>query len=106
MISDLISEVTFIPLKPNEKGLIGLASLLYNSSISLNSIGVYVRPDGAIRIVFPNKILPNTKEINIYHPINTETYELIRKAVAKKYEEITEKYQSQKINQPKYKLTA
>jgi DNA-binding cell septation regulator SpoVG len=86
-----ISEVTFIPLKPNEKGLIGLASALYENAISLNCIGVYIRPDGELRLVFPNKILPNGKEINIYYPINNEVYESIKEAVINKYEEITAK---------------
>ena len=84
-----ITESTFIPVKPNEKGLIGLASVVYNNSLSLNCISVYIRPNGDLRLVFPNKILPNSKEINIYYPINHENYEAIKKAIVDKYTEIT-----------------
>lgn len=85
----IITEPTFLPLKPNEKGLIGIASVVSNNSLSLNCISVYLRPDGSIRLLFPIKVLPNAKEVNVYYPINNETYEAIRKAVADKYSEIT-----------------
>ena len=84
-----IKEATFIPLKPDQKGLIGLASVLYDESLSLNCIGVFIRPDGELRIVFPNKILPNSKEVNIYYPVNSRTYDAILEAISQKYHEIT-----------------
>ncbi len=87
----IISEVCFYPLRPNEKGLIGFASCLFEEKLSLNSIAVYTTPNGDIRLVFPNKILPNSKEINLFYPINTETYGLIKEAIVKKMEELTEK---------------
>jgi len=86
-----ISEVSFYPLRPTEKGLIGFASCLYDNKLALNSISVYLTPTGDIRLLFPNKVLPNSKEINLYYPINKETYGLIREAVIKKIEELTEK---------------
>ncbi len=85
----IITEPTFLPLKPNGKGLIGIASVVYNNSLSLNCISVYSRPNGDLRLVFPNKVLPNSKEINVYYPIDSETYEAIRKAIVDKYLEIT-----------------
>lgn len=84
-----ISEPTFLPLKPNEKGLIGIASVVFNNYLSLNCISVYLRPNGDLRIVFPVKVLPNSKEVNVYYPINRVAYEAIREAIASKYEEIT-----------------
>lgn len=84
-----ITEPTFIPLKPNEKGLIGIASVVYNNSFSLNCISVYIRPNGDLRLLFPVKILPNSKEINVYYPICKEVYEAIKKAIVDKYLEIT-----------------
>jgi len=84
-----ITEPTFIPLKPNEKGLIGIASVVFNNSLSLNCISVYIRPNGDLRLLFPVKILPNSKEVNVYYPINNETYEAIKEAIAEKYREIT-----------------
>jgi DNA-binding cell septation regulator SpoVG len=85
----IITEPTFLPLKPNDKGLIGIASVVYNNSLSLNCISVYLRPNGDLRLVFPIKVLPNSKEINVYYPINNETYEVIKKAIVDKYVEIT-----------------
>jgi len=85
----IISEPTFLPLKPNEKGLIGIASVVFNNSLSLNSISVYLRPNGNLRLVFPVKVLPNSKEVNIYYPINRVTYEAIEKAIVDKYIQIT-----------------
>ncbi len=87
----IISEVCFYPLRPNEKGLIGFASCLFDGKLSLNSIAVYTTLNGDIRLVFPNKLLPNSKEISLFYPINAETYNLIKEAVVKKIEELTEK---------------
>ncbi len=87
----MISEVTFYPLRPTEKGLIGFASCLFDNKLSLNSISVYLTPSGDIRLLFPNKTLPNSKEINIFYPVNKETYELLKQAVAKKIEILSEK---------------
>lgn len=85
----VISEATFIPLKPSPKGLIGIASVVFNNSLCLNSISVYIRPSGELRLLFPIKTLPNAKEVNVYHPINVATYEAIKKAVEDKYNQIT-----------------
>ncbi|MCX5705464.1 MAG: septation protein SpoVG family protein [Candidatus Omnitrophica bacterium] len=87
-----ISEVSFYPLRPNEKGLIGFASVVFDNKLSLNSIAVYTRPDGSdYRLLFPSKQLPNGREIQTFYPINKETAELIKEAVVKKIEELTEK---------------
>jgi len=91
MDKTIITEVTFYPLRPNEKGLIGIASCLFNGKLVLNSISVYTTPNGDIRIIFPNRTLPNSKQINTYHPVNKQTYELIRKAIIEKIEELSEK---------------
>lgn len=86
-----ISEVNFYPLRPTEKGLIGIAGCLFDNKLSLNSISVYLTPTGDIRLLFPNRILPNSKEINIFYPINKETYDLIKEAVIRKIKALTEK---------------
>ena len=86
-----ISNVSWYPIKPTEKGLIGFAALLFNDTLSLNSIAVYLKSDGGYRLVFPNKVLSNGKEIDIYYPTDNETYELIKTAIADKIKSITEK---------------
>ncbi len=85
-----ISEVTFYPLRPSEKGLIGIASCLFDGKISLNSISVYLTPTGDIRLLFPDKVLPNSKRISIYYPIGKDTYEVIKKGIVQKIEALTE----------------
>ena len=86
-----INEVTWYPLRITEKGLIGIAGCLFDDKLSLNSISVYLTPTGDIRLLFPNKVLPNSKEISIYYPVNTETYEAIKQAITKKIQDLTEK---------------
>lgn len=87
-----IKEVTFYPVRPNEKGLIGFSSVTFNGKLSLNNIAVYTRPDGSdYRLLFPSQTLPNGKEINTFYPINKETYEAIKGAVVEKIEELNEK---------------
>jgi len=87
-----VNEVVFYPIRPTEKGLIGFASCLFDNRLSLNSIAIYTRPDGRdYRLLFPSKRLPNNKDVSIFYPVNNETYELIKDAVVKKIEELTEK---------------
>ena len=100
----IIKEVTWYPLRPNEKGLIGFASCLFDNKLSLNSISVYLTPTGDIRLLFPNKILPNSKEIQIFYPINKETYEIMRQAVLKKIQELTEKVKEASYARKNYTL--
>jgi len=90
MAETMISEATFYPIKPTEKGLIGISSCLLDGKVSLNCISVYSTPTGDIRLLFPNKCLPNGREISIYYPINREVYESIRQAIVDKLETVKE----------------
>lgn len=91
MDKTIISEVAFYPLRPDEKGLIGFASCLFEGKLSLNSIAVYTTPNGDIRLLFPTKTLPNSKVINIFFPIDKRTYKTIKEAIVRKIEELAEK---------------
>lgn len=84
----IITETTFLPLRISEKGLIGISSMLFDNRLCLNSISVYSTKDGDIRLLFPISALRNGKQINTYYPIDKNTYELMRLAVANKIEEI------------------
>jgi len=100
MTKTIIKEVVFYPIRPTAKGLIGFASLLFDNKLALNSIGVYTRPDGsAFRLLFPSTKLANSKEINTYFPVNAETYNLIKEAIVKKIEELTEKVKGAEENE-------
>lgn len=89
--NEIITEEKFYPIRPTDKGLIGFASCLFDGKLSLNCISVYTTPIGEIRLLFPNKILPNGKEINLFYPINKLTYETMRQSIAIKIEELAEK---------------
>lgn len=91
MDKTIIGEVTFYPLRPNEKGLIGFAACLFDEKLSLNSIAVYTKPTGELRLLFPTKQLPNGKAISIFYPIDKKTHETIKEAIVKKIEELAEK---------------
>ena len=98
MDDTLIEEVTFYPVKPSEKGLIGFSTCLFEKRLALNSIAIYTQGNGNIRLVFPNTFLSNGKKINVFYPINGETYEAIRQAIAKKIETVTKEVLGEEIN--------
>jgi DNA-binding cell septation regulator SpoVG len=87
----VIEEVSFLPVKPSPKGLIGFSSCLFNRSLSLNSIAVYSTTAGDIRLLFPDKVLQNGKKVNIFYPIDSETYESLRMAIKNKIKSVSEK---------------
>jgi len=79
--------VQIIPIKANN-GLVAFASVLFDGCLYLGSIGVHRRIDGSgYRITYPNKAVGD-RNIDIYHPINTETSRLIEEAIISKVEEI------------------
>jgi len=84
----IISETTFSPIKPSPKGLVGFSSVLFNGMLCLNSIAVYVRPNGELRLVFPTKVLANAKEISMYYPVTRECYDAIKHEIVRKYDEV------------------
>jgi len=87
----VISEIQIIPVKP-QNGLLAFASCIYNNQLALNSIAIYGRPNGCdYRLVYPMKILPNGKEIHIFHPINKEAGEFIKNEIILKYEDLMKK---------------
>lgn len=86
-----ISEVTFWPLPVSDKGLLGISSVLFDNKLCLNSISVYSTLDGNIRLLFPNTTLKNGRVVNVYYPIDRQTYESIREAIAQKIEEVHDK---------------
>ena len=85
-----ITEVTFYPIKPTDKGLIGFCSCLFDGKLSLNSIAIYTQSNGNIRLVFPQTSLANGKVVNVFYPIDSTTYEAIKYAIAMKIEKVTQ----------------
>ncbi|MGZ6250757.1 MAG: septation protein SpoVG family protein [Candidatus Chromulinivorax sp.] len=85
-MKDKVSEVQIIPLKPKD-GLVAFASCIFNQALYISSIAIYTRPNGGFRLSFPTK-KSATSSIPIFHPINTQTKNLIEEAILHKYQEI------------------
>ena len=82
-----ISEIEIIPVKPKE-GLIGFASFVLDEKYYVSSIAIYTRLNGcSYRLVYPTKKV-GEKNINIFHPINSEVGKAIEEAVIKKVNEL------------------
>ena len=84
----LITEVNITPVKP-KSGLIGIASLVIDGNIYLNSIAVYTKLDGSYRLLYPTKLV-GSRSLGLFYPINREASRAIEEAVFKKCSEVFE----------------
>lgn len=84
-----ITEIQITPVKPNE-GLVAFASCVIENSLYLGSIGILTRLNGGYRLVYPTKNVAN-RAIDIYHPIDRKTGELLEEKIVAKYEEVMRK---------------
>jgi len=82
----IISEIQIISVKSKD-GLIGFANLVFDESFYLGSIGIFTRPNGGYRLVYPTKKNLN-KDFNIYHPISKAVGDEIELAVIQKIEKL------------------
>jgi DNA-binding cell septation regulator SpoVG len=85
----LVSEVNITPVKP-DNGLIGIASVVIDGNIYLNSIAVYTKLDGSYRLLYPTKVVGN-KSLGLFYPINRMASKAIELAVFQKCSEIFER---------------
>ena len=86
-----ISELEVIPVKPKE-GLIGFASFVLDEKYYVSSIAIYTRLNSlGYRLVYPTKKV-GEKNINIFHPINSEVGKAIDEVVINKVNEIFYEY--------------
>ncbi len=76
-----VTEVHFTPIRPRAS-LVGFASIVLNRALRLGAIGVHSRWGGGIRLVFPEKVLPNGATVEIACPITRPCGDLLTKAVA------------------------
>ena len=82
-----ISEVEIVPVKPRG-GLIAFASFVLDDKYYVSSVAIFTKIDGSgFRLVYPSKKV-GIRNINIFHPINTEVGRAIEEAVFKKVNEI------------------
>jgi len=85
-----ISEIQIMPVKPKD-GLVAFASAVIENNLYLGFIGVYTRLSGeGYRITYPTKKI-GEKSVNIYHPINKETSQVIEQAIIERAKKVFEK---------------
>lgn len=82
-----LSEISIIPIKPIN-GLLGFASFVINGQFYVGNVGIHSKPCGAIRLLYPEKALPNGKIVSSFHPITKNAGSEITKQVALKYNNI------------------
>lgn len=81
-----ITEIQIIPIKPTN-GLVGFASIIVDETLFLGSIGIFTRPMGGYRLLYPTKKL-GTQDINIFYPINKQFGQEVENLISQKYEEV------------------
>lgn len=67
-----ISEIIFYPITPTAKGLVCYISFTYKNSLRIQDCGIYTRPTGGYRILYPIKYLANGKTVSSVYPISKE----------------------------------
>jgi stage V sporulation protein G len=85
-----VTEVEITPIKPNA-GLVGFASVVFNDSFYLGSIGIFTRAKGGYRLTYPTR-KGSTGNFNVFHPINKVVADQIEQAVISKFEEVVKSY--------------
>lgn len=81
-----ITEIQIIPIKP-VNGLVGFASFVFDETLYLGSIGIFTRPIGGYRLVYPTKKL-GVQDINIFYPISKQFGKEIENLISEKFEEV------------------
>lgn len=82
----VISEVQIVPVKANN-GLIGFASFVLYEAMYCGSVGIFTRPKGGYRLVYPTRKMI-VKDIDVYYPISKQVGQAIEEAVVSKFEEV------------------
>ena len=81
-----ITEIQIIPIKPTN-GLVGFASFVFDETLYLGSVGIFTRPAGGYRLVYPTKKL-GSQEINIFYPINKQFGQEVENLISQKFDEV------------------
>jgi len=83
-----LSEIQIIPIKPRD-GLLGFVSFLLNGAFYVGNISLRVNPEGQLKLVYPQKTLPNGKVVNTFHPISTSAANQVLHEVEAVYDRIS-----------------
>jgi DNA-binding cell septation regulator SpoVG len=82
----MISEIQITPVK-SRGGLVAFASFVYCNALYCSSVGIFTRPKGGYRLLYPTKEVAG-RQLDIYHPISNTVGLKIEKEVVTKYEEV------------------
>ena len=82
-----LTEIEIIPIKPIN-GLLGFASFVINEQFYVGNVGIHSKPCGNIRLLYPEKILPNGKVVSSFHPITKDAGIEITRQITLKYNNI------------------
>lgn len=82
----MVSEIQIAPVKP-KGGLVAFASFVFGDALYCGSVGVFTRPSGGYRLVYPTKLVAG-RQLDMYHPISGTVGKLIEQEVITKYEEV------------------
>jgi len=85
-----ITEVQIVPIKAQD-GLVAIASVIFDSSLYLGSIGIVTRLNGGYRLVYPTKKVAD-RNLNVFYPISREFALAVEQEVVKQFEEVMKKY--------------
>lgn len=78
------SEIQILPIKPF-RSLIGFTSFILNNAFYVGGVAIHSTMSGGIRLVFPDKVLPNGKKICLVYPISKEVGDLVTWEVLRVY---------------------
>lgn len=81
-----VSEVNIAPVKPID-GLVAFASFVFDNALYCGSVGIFTRPNGGYRLVYPTKQVAG-RQLDIFHPISAAVGKLVEQEVITKYEEV------------------
>lgn len=84
-----INNISITPVAP-DRGLVAFASVTLDDGILLNSIAIYRKLDGGLRLLYPSKRVKDS-EMTVFHPINKETSRAIEDAIFKEYKNVFRK---------------
>jgi len=67
---------------------VGFASFVLYEVMYCGSVGIFTRPNGGYRLVYPTRKV-GERNIEVYYPINRHIGQVIEEVIVKKYEEVT-----------------
>ena len=85
----VISEIQITLIRP-QGSLVAFASCVVNKALYIGDIAIHssLTNTEGLRLVYPDKTLPNGKKVNCIHPINRESGEMISKAIIGEYKKL------------------